>query len=248
MYDYLIYQTWMKKLNIPSTILKAEKRLVKNVGGTLQKLGKTLSLAVERGELDNSLMIQLTFDRLVPSILNELQRVYTRGWRIIRKKLNLVTASDYVLYQSVKYIQSKRNEMLGSSSLSITQTTKEHIADVITKGLQEWKPYTELAQDIIDQTEHGILSPARAQLIAVRELWDAYENGRRITLEKHMQTTGDRAEKIWDTVNDSRVTPQCRTNEAEGWILFNEKFPSGDDQAPRNANPRCRCTTNYRLI
>lgn len=69
----------MKKLNIPSTILKAEKRLVKNVGGTLQKLGKTLSLAVERGELDNSLMIQLTFDRLVPSILNELQRVYTRG-------------------------------------------------------------------------------------------------------------------------------------------------------------------------
>ena len=69
----------MKKLNIPSTILKAEKRLVKNIGGTLNKLGKTLALAVENGELDNNLVIQLTFDKLVPSVLNELQKVYTRG-------------------------------------------------------------------------------------------------------------------------------------------------------------------------
>lgn len=238
----------MKKLNIPSTILKAEKRLVKNIGGTLNKLGKTLALAVENGELDNNLVIQLTFDKLVPSVLNELQKVYTRWWRIIRKKLSLVTASDYVLFQAVKYTQSKRNEMLGNSTLSITQTTKEHIGEVITKGLQEWKSYNEVAQDIINQTEKWILSPARAQLIAVRELGDAYENGRRTTLEKHMQTTGDRAEKIRDTVNDSRVTPQCRANQDKWWILFNEKFPSGDDQAPRNANVRCRCTTSYRLL
>lgn len=248
MSDYLIYNRWMKKLSIPEIIAKTEKRLVKTIHTSFRKLWKLLATAVEWWDLETAFLIQLSFEKMVGTMLNEVQKVYTRWGRKITKDMQLSTKSDYVLSQAIRYVQAKKNVMLWNSSLSITQTTKEHIAEVIIKGLKDWKPYTEIAQDIQNQTEAGILSKPRAQLIAVREVGEAYEEWRLVTINKHLQTTGAMAEKIWDTVNDSKVTEQCRANERKWRILMVDKFPSGDDVAPRNSNPRCRCTTNYRII
>lgn len=238
----------MSKPNIPEIIAKTEKRLVKTIHSSFRKLWKLLAKAVEQWDIETSLLIQLSFEKMVVTMLNEVQKLYTRSGREVKKDMQLVTTSDYVVWQAVRYVQAKKSVMLGNSSLSITQTTKEHIADVIVTGIQEGKAYGEIAKEIQWQTEVWILSKARAQLIAVREVWEAYEEWRLVTLNKHLQKTGERAEKIRDTVWDSKVTPECRANEAQWRILMTDKFKSGDDIAPRNSNPRCRCTTNYRII
>lgn len=233
---------------IPSEIIKTEKRLVKKIYQTFKGLAVLIASNVEWGELNNALIIQLSFDKLVPAITSELKSLYNRSARKVKAKLNLQTGLEYVVEQAVKYIEYKKYVMLWSSKLSITQTTKEWIATVIAKGVEKWKAYNEIAQDIRDQADAGVLSKARSQLIAVREAGESYEEARLTTLKKHLQETGEKAEKIRDTVNDDKVTEQCRANEAMGWIMEEELFKSGDNIAPRNANPRCRCSTNYRII
>lgn len=233
---------------IPSEIIKTEKRLVKKIYQSFKGLATLLATSIEGGELENSLIIQLSFDKLVPAITSELKSLYNRSGRKIKAKLNLQTGLEYVVDQAVKYIEYKKYVMLWNSKLSITQTTKEHIAEVVAKGVWKWKSYNEIAEDVRMQADAGVLSKARSQLIAVREAGESYEEARLTTLKKHLQETGEKAEKIRDTVNDDKVTEQCRTNEAMGWIMEEELFKSGDNIAPRNTNPRCRCTTNYRII
>lgn len=245
MFDYPILYLWMA---IPSEIIKTEKRLVKKIAKSFISLWNLLSASVRDWEINNNVLIQLHFEKLVPDINSELESLYNRWWRKIKSKLDLQTWVDYIVMQARKYIEFKKSQMLSNSNLSITQTTKEWIANVIAKWLWEWKSYWDIADDIIWQTWAWVLSKARAQLIAVRESWLAYEEARLETLNKHLIDTGDRAEKIWDTVWDDRVTEQCRENEAMWWIMKDEAFKSWDNNAPRNWNPRCRCTTNYRII
>jgi hypothetical protein len=38
---------------------------------------------------------------------------------------------QYVIDQAKKYVEWKKNEMLGDSTLSITKTTKDRVADII---------------------------------------------------------------------------------------------------------------------
>jgi hypothetical protein len=192
--------------------------------------------------------IQAWFDILTRNILPDLKTLYVKWGRLLRKTMWLQTGNDIIVEQAVKFILNKRNEMLWESKLSITQTTKNKITDIIVSWLNWWKSYTQIWQDIRDQVKEWVFSKARSELIAVREVWQAYEQWRKKTLEDHMLKTGDRAEKYWWTVNDDKVTEKCRENQADWRILFNEIFPSGDIVCPRKSNPRCRCTTKYRLI
>jgi hypothetical protein len=97
------------------------------------------------------------------------------------------------------------------------------------------------------QKEAGIFSKARAELIAINTIWHAYEEGRKATMD-NLKQQGYNIEKYWSTVWDNRVTEQCMNNENQWWLLYNENRPSGDSEAPRNKNIRCRCTTNYRIL
>lgn len=83
-------------------------------------------------------------------------------------------------------------------------------------------------------------------MIAINQVGNAYENGR-YTAFDDLKRQGYVMKKIWDTVGDDKVTPECRNNEAQGWILYEQNRPSGDNKAPRHSNPRCRCTTNVEI-
>lgn len=229
-------------------LVKVEKRMISKLFWWFQKLSSLLATLVESGNVSTDITIQASFEKLVPNIISDIKQTYNRGGRLLKKTMQLKTGNDYIVEQAVKYVLNKKNEMLGESKVSITKTTKQHITNIVTKWLNEGKSYNDIANDIRDQVKEWIFSKARSQLIAVREVWQAYEQWRKKTLQDHLLITGERAEKIWDTVGDSRVTRECRENESEWRILMNELFPSGDDVAPRNANPNCRCTTNFRII
>lgn len=97
---------------IPSEIIKTEKRLVKKIYQTFKGLATLLATSIEGGELNNALVIQLSFDKLVPAITSELKSLYNRSARKVKAKLNLQTGLEYVVEQAVKYIEYKKYVML----------------------------------------------------------------------------------------------------------------------------------------
>lgn len=50
--------------------------------------------------------------------------------------------------------------------------------------------------------------------------------------------------KVWITAGDDRVSEECQSCEAVGWISIDDEFPTGNDQPPNH--PNCRCTLSYR--
>ena len=85
---------------IPSEIIKTEKRLVKKIYQSFKGLATLLATSIEGGELENSLIIQLSFDKLVPVITSELKSLYNRSGRKIKAKLNLFFSLRYFLYKA----------------------------------------------------------------------------------------------------------------------------------------------------
>jgi hypothetical protein len=50
--------------------------------------------------------------------------------------------------------------------------------------------------------------------------------------------------KAWMTTGDGRVSDECQSNEAQGWIGIDKSFDAGAKHPPQH--PRCRCTLSYR--
>ena len=123
----------------------------------------------------------------------------------------------------------------------LKQTTKAHLKPILINAANTGQSYTDTAKDIMD---NFALSQGRAQMIAVHEIGSAYQYGNFIPLHD-VQAKGYTVNKHWSTVNDDRVTEECRENEDAGWLSLDDEFPSGDLTAPRSDHPRCRCSVYY---
>lgn len=138
---------------------------------------------------------------------------------------------------AVEYLKSSRPLVLAK----MKQTTKDHIKPILQQAVSEgWSPQ-ETARQI---SENFAFSKTRSQMIASNEVGHAYEWGN-FSVMNDVVEQGYKVQKAWSTVNDDRVEQVCLDNEAEGYISFDEKFSSGDDSAPTNDHPNCRCTTLY---
>lgn len=140
----------------------------------------------------------------------------------------------------------------GRAAAAVTEidaTTREEIARIVTQGMEEGFNYQKVARQIVAKYEEfGIGKPQahirnRAELIAVTEAAEAYEEGNRLVVDE-MTAVGLEMEKSWSTVGDDRVSDGCRTNGQEGWIPVDQAFSSGHQHAPRF--PGCRCAILYR--
>jgi len=85
----------------------------------------------------------------------------------------------------------------------------------------------------------------RAELVAVTEVGNAYEEGSRI-MANRLNLAGLQIEKRWAGPNDDRTSKNCQDNLAAGWIPLADAFPSGAQQ-PLD-HPGCRHTALYRRI
>lgn len=127
----------------------------------------------------------------------------------------------------------------------INGVTKEKMRAIITRGVAEGRSYDSIAREIRDSFE-GFSTPkpqqhirSRAHLVAVTEAGNAYEAGSR-SVADDLKAAGLQMEKSWLTVGDTRVDPNCASNEGAGWIDLDDDFPSGVQQ-PLD-HPACRCT------
>lgn len=116
---------------------------------------------------------------------------------------------------------------------------------LITEGIEQGTSYTQVAKEIRDAFT-GFHTPSpqkhikdRATLVAVTELGNAYE-----AVVRQLADRGLMMEVSWLTVDDERVSDGCMDNQAAGWILFGDAFPSGHQRPLRH--PGCRCTALYR--
>lgn len=138
---------------------------------------------------------------------------------------------------AVKYLQTQRPLILAK----MKDTTKEHIKPILQKAAAEgWSPQ-ETAKLI---SENFAFSKTRSLMIASNEVGHAYEWGN-YSVMKDVEDKGYKVEKAWETVGDDRVTEICLDNQRDGYIKYGDKFSSGDETAPTQEHPNCRCTTLY---
>lgn len=191
------------------------------------------------------------FDDIDPELLVNIVIDHAKGamelggnYRVKESNLGQIGISfDLLSPLAVQYLESDRPLVLST----LSQTTKDSIKPILQEALQSGQSYTETARQL---TEAFGFSPDRAQMIAVNEIGHAYEWGNYVPMQD-AKAKGYKVEKKWSTVHDNRVTDECKANEAmsketDGWIPLDTPFDSGDDTAPRDSNPRCRCTTLYR--
>lgn len=70
------------------------------------------------------------------------------------------------------------------------------------------------------------------------------ETNNAMSAARHAEAESDNAiGKYWITTGDNRVSPGCRTNEADGVIRMKDEFTSGHQHTPRF--PGCRCSIGY---
>lgn len=155
---------------------------------------------------------------------------------------------DLVNDDAVAYLEGIKTLHLSNFKGSISRQTKEKIRKILIESAETGRSYSETAKLIEEQGESGVFSRARAELIAVNQVGHAFGEGNMDIVEGFIEETGSIIQKAWATVGDDRVTPECQENQDIGWIGFNEAFPSGDEQAPRASNPRCRCVTTFQMV
>lgn len=190
-------------------------------------------------------------DDLVNDIVVTVDPVYKKGGKTAYDKFKMGKFGiDFSIVNdnSIGYLENLRDIQLSNRKGSITRTTRKRIIEIITDGARNGNSYSEMARQIRLEGESGIFSRARAEMIAVNQVGNAYETGNKETIDEYVKETGAVIEKKWMTVNDDQVTEECMANQDEGWIGNNEDFSSGDSEAPRSDNPRCRCTTGYRQV
>lgn len=123
----------------------------------------------------------------------------------------------------------------------INLTTMEGINRVIVAAVENGDSYTKTAERLAQMFE---FSPGRAKRIAVYEIGNAYEQGKKMAAGE-MAAQGLVMEKKWQSAGDERVRPGHRENQAAGWIAMDAPFPSGDELPP--ADPGCRCVGLWRV-
>lgn len=131
----------------------------------------------------------------------------------------------------------------------INAETRKQLRTIISAGADDGRTYQQIAKDIRDRFDgFSGKSPLlhirdRAELVAVTEVGDGYEEGNR-EVALGLNERGLPMEKKWVDVGDDRVDPGCRSNSAAGWIGINDHFPTGHMRPLEH--PGCRCHVQYR--
>jgi hypothetical protein len=195
-------------------------------------------------DIDN--IILMSWTQSMERITNDLQNLYLLWSRFIKKFYKWDIELDKINILAVKRVQDLKQLNIKNISGSMLHTTTTRVKDIVSLWIFEWKSYKEIGKEIYKQTAEWVLSPARAELISINTIGNAYEQWRKDSIQQ-LVNRWYQASKEWSTVWDSKVTPQCKANEEKWWIPYNAGRPSGDTEAPRASNPRCRCTTNYEI-
>ena len=132
------------------------------------------------------------------------------------------------------------NRHAGRLITNIDETTRHQINNIVRKRPERrHELYTEVERQLIKKfpglaKRQGQLHiRTRARLIAINEVGNAYEGGKQ-QLANRVEQAGVRFNKKWLDVGDSRVSPGCKRNAADGWIPNDQAFSSGVQRPMRH--------------
>jgi len=132
---------------------------------------------------------------------------------------------------------------------SIWLNSYKQIIDIVNTWVSKWLSYTQVAEWIAT-LDPLVFSKSRSELIAIWELWKAYEYGKFLPI-KDLQDKWEVVMKKWQTVEDSQVRPLHTENQQDWYIALDIPFSwTGDMIAPAKGEQwyRCRCTTIYKIL
>lgn len=249
---------------------RQERRLISKLRTTWQKQQdfvldrmKNVSVFRQRNFLNNALDDEIDRitnnlpgrDELVEDIIFYMRESMGRGGKTSVKNLKLAKfgiSFDLQNKKAIDFLNAKKTLELSNYRGNIHTTTKDRLRKILLDAAKSGQSYQETAKLIAEQGQAGVFSFERGQLIATREIGIAYEKGKNIPVQEFQDKYPDRkVKKWWQTVNDDRVTPECKKNqeasEQRKGLDLAALFPSGDLTAPRAGNPRCRCFTYYQI-
>lgn len=188
------------------------------------------------------------FDETIFDVAGDSAKLALAGVGV-RDQADLV---DRVNERAVDFSKDRAAELVGkrwtkdgrlidnpNPKFAITQSTRDDLRALITKGLED-----NIGEDAIAESiQSGFMfSAARAEMIAMTEIANANEQGKLNGWQTASSEAGVKMLKGWQTSNDEdEVCEVCEGNEDQGLIRLDDDFESGDDATP--AHPRCQCVT-----
>jgi hypothetical protein len=182
--------------------------------------------------------------QFVKSVYPQLWKAFVAGHQTTAGRLGVEATFKVAQERAVKWAKAHAAELVKN----IDATTKEHVAGLIRKAVDEGWSYskTEGALKRLYDGFRGKTPPgeqrigyrSRARLIAVNEANTAYSEGE-MNLARWMEEGGIAMEKASLTTGGDRVCEVCLGNEAEGWIPLGTSFSDGSEQTP--FHPGCEC-------
>lgn len=166
---------------------------------------------------------------------------------ILAQSVDIGIDIDFTLEhpRAVAFLENRGAELI----TQINETTRRETNRILTNGLRNGESYTEIAEQLRRKFEdYRIPKPQqhirdRAELIAVQEMGDAYEQGS-LDTARELRSLGVSVEKSLLTVGDDRLDDLCRADAAAGWIPLETPYPSGRQRPPIHV--ACRCTNLVR--
>ena len=151
--------------------------------------------------------------------------------------LDIWISNEYQL----EYAEKRAWEMISE----IDETTREEIWKIIEYWISNWDTLQEITKKIDDKFLK--YSTYRSSLIAVMEVWNAYEYWSRKQHDEYTKNFWVTWYKRSITQWDSNARESHIENENAWWIAKNELFPwTQTDHAPHWFN--CRCYTDYSIV
>lgn len=149
--------------------------------------------------------------------------------------------------QAVKFLKKRGAERVAG----ISNTSRDRIKRLVVDMANSGKSYGEIGRAIEKEIKGwakrgtGAVT-SRGELIAVTEVGESYEEGRRIVRDEFTKA-GLKSEKTWMDVADDRVCPDiCMPAVEDGWIPSGDQFSNGLDTPL--GHPGCRCDLGLQVV
>lgn len=179
---------------------------------------------------------------LKPQIRRTTEKWYKRSYRLLEP---LLAENGFSYYEDIisEYANHWGELHLSDFRWSISRTTKFDVLKVLKEWIDNNLTPWEVAKQI-QEIDWNLFSRARANTIAVTEIWKAYEYWNYQPIEQ-LENVWIAMEKKWETCHDAKVRPEHMECEMEWWVRSDYVYPSVWVDIPPWW-PNCRCTILYR--
>lgn len=240
MEKYLLKKEWV----FANQIFREFNRLKKTIQKIFIKYDTQKDLQDDLNKIisEFNLALALIIWKRAKEIIIKWKETQSKKFWWIDFKINFWLKSE----EAQQYLDNLVN--IHSSNIrngSIWATTYTRIMKLIRDWFSQNMSYTEIWEKITE-LDPLVFSKARAENIAVTEIWQAFEYWKYRTMQE-WRKEWDEVEKSWSTVWDNKVRPSHRKNEADWWIKFDERF-SGTWSLTATEWAHCRCRTVYRIL